>query len=221
VTNALIVLTIAALMTAAAAAWTLRAYRAAGGGVVAARPALLACAGVASVALLSYLVVGRPELPGAPFHDRLEALRHRDPSTYSPDEALAVLGQAARDHRRDARPHFFAAEILLSQGRAEEAAREYDAALRRDPRLAEAMLGLGRALVRIADGRVTPEALAQFQQAAPLTNDPAPWIYQAMAAMQDDRTADAQHFWSEAYRRMAPNDPRRDMARQMSSGRGT
>jgi cytochrome c-type biogenesis protein CcmH len=38
-----------------------------------------------------------------------------------------------------------------------------------------------------------------------------------MAAMEENREADARMFWSEAYARMAPDDPRRDMARQMSA----
>jgi len=219
VTNSIIVLVVAALMTASAAGWTLRAYRLAGGGAASAKPALFTCGAVALVALAAYLAVGRPELPDAPYNGRLEALRHRDPTTYTPEETLAVLDRAARDNPTDARPHLFAGQILLSQARANEAAREFDAALRRDPRSAEAMLGLGRAMVRVANGRVMPEALAQFQQAAALNpNDPAPWIYQAMAAMQDNRTADVQRFWGQAYARMTPDDPRREMARRMSAG---
>jgi cytochrome c-type biogenesis protein CcmH len=218
VTNSIIVLVVAALMTASAAGWTLRAYSIAGGGTARVGPALVACGAVALVALGAYLVVGRPELPDAPYSARLEALRSRDPSTYSPEDALAILDQAAKDHPADARPHFYSGQILLDQGRAEDAARQFDAALRRDPQSAEAMLGLGRAMVRVANGRVTPEALAQFQQAAALSNEPAPWIYQAMAAMQSNRAADAQRFWGEAYTRMAPDDPRREMARRMSAG---
>ena len=72
--------------------------------------------------------------------------------------------------------------------------------------------------LRAAGGRVTPEALAQFQRVAASTNDPAPWIYQAMAAMQDNNNTQARRFWGEAYARMAPDDPRRDMARRMSAG---
>ena len=212
------VLIVGALMTAGAAGWTLRAYRAGGADAGAPAPALLACAGAALVALTAYLVIGRPGLADAPYSARLEALRHRDPTTYAPDEALAILDQAAKDHPADARPRFYAGQILLDQGRPEDAARQFDAALRRDPRSAQAMLGLGRAMVRAAGGRVTPEALVQFQQAGALSNDPAPWIYQAMAAMQDNRVADTRRYWNEAYARMALDDPRREMARRMSMG---
>ena len=193
-------------MTAAAAAWTLRAYRLAGAGLVSARPALLACGAVALMALGAYLIVGKPSLADAPIDARLEALRHRDPTTYTAEETLAVLNRAAQANPRDGRPHLFAGQILLSQNRAEEAARQFDAALRRDPRSLEAMMGLGRAMVRIADGRVTPEALSLFQQVAAQTNDPAPWIYQAMAAMQDRRVGEARRLCAEAVRRGAPSE---------------
>lgn len=218
--TSLTVLLVAALLAGAAAFWVLRAYRRAGGGERSPFAALAACGLVAVVALGVYLTIGRPELADAPYRARLEALRHRDPTTYSADEALAVLDEAAKQHPGDALPHYYMGQLLLNQGRAEEAARAFDAALRREPQLGEAMLGLGRALVATEDGRVTPEALALFQQAGGLINDPAPWLYQAMAAMQEGREADARRFWGEALRRMAPDDPRRQMAQQMASGAG-
>lgn len=178
------------------------------------------CGVVAVAALGVYLVIGRPELRDAPYQERLEALKQRDPATFSADEALAVLSEATKDHPGDALPHFYMGQVLLGQGRAEEAARAFDAALRREPELVEAMLGLGRALVSIENGRVTPEALALFQHAGDLTDDPAPWIYQAMAAMDEGRDADARRLWGEALRRMPDDDPRRQMAQEMSSGAG-
>lgn len=214
--SSLAVLLTGAVLAAGAGFWVLRAYRRAGGGTRSPIPALTACVLVSIAGLGAYLIIGRPELPDAPYAARLEALKQRDPTSLSADEAMAILHDAARENPRDPLPHFYTGQLLLDQGRAEEAARSFDAALRRDPRLAEAMMGLGRALVRIEDGRVTPEALALFQQAGALTNDPAPWIYQAMAAMEEGR--DARAMWAEAYARMNADDPRREMARRMSNG---
>ncbi len=207
---------IAALLTAGAAYWVLRAYRRGGGG--ASRPALVACGAAALAALGVYLVIGRPDLPDAPYLARMEALKQRDPTSYNVDEALAVLAEAAKDNPSDPLPYFYSGQLLFGDRRAEEAARAFEAALRRQPQFGEAMLGLGRAVVEIEGGRITPEALALFQQAGALTNDPAPWLYQATAAIQDDRGADARRFWAEALVRMAPDDPRREMARRMSTG---
>jgi cytochrome c-type biogenesis protein CcmH len=212
---------IGALLTASAAIWVLRAYRRAEGGAVArAVPVFAVCAALVAAALGIYLLIGRPDLPDAPYLARLEALKHRDPTSFNADEALAVLGAAARDNPDDPLPHLYSGQVLLETGRSEEAARAFDAALRREPQLADAMLGLGRAMVRIDDGRVSPEALRLFEQSGALSNDPAPWIYQAMAAMQEDRAADARRFWGEALTRMQPNDPRRAMAQRMSTETG-
>lgn len=212
--SSLAVLACAAVITAAAAFWALRAYRSAGGAN--ARWALTACAVVALGALGTYLAIGRPELPDAPHRARLEALRDRDPTSFSPDEALAVLHEATRENPDDPLPHFFTGELLYRLERPQEAARAYDQALRRDPDNSEAMLGLGRSLVAVENGRVSPEALALFQRASDNLNDPAPWMYQAMAAMQAGE--DATPFWREALARASADDPRRAMLEQMAAG---
>jgi cytochrome c-type biogenesis protein CcmH/NrfG len=208
------VLALAAVITAAAAFWALRAYRRGGGAN--ARMALALCAAVGVAALGTYLALGRPDLADAPYRARLDALRDRDPTTFNADEALAVLHEAARENPNDPLPHFFTGELLYRLDRPDEAARAYDQALRRDPDSGEAMLGLGRALVAVENGRVSPEALDLFQRASATVDDPAPWMYQAMAAMQSG--ADATPFWREALARASDEDPRRAMLQRMASG---
>ena len=217
--SSLAVLLIGAVLTAGAAFWVLRAYRHAGGGATSAHPALFACALTALLGLGIYLVIGRPELPDAPYAARLEALRHRDRSTYGAEEWLAVLADDARRNPRDPGPLFYEGQIYLAVGRPNEAARAFDAALRRDPHLVDAMMGLGRALVQI-DGRVGPDALRLFQQAGAASNDPAPWVYQAMAAMEAGQQQDARRLWGEALARMGPDHPMREAAQRFASGRG-
>jgi cytochrome c-type biogenesis protein CcmH len=217
VSTPLAVILVGAVLAAAAAFWTLRAARRAGGDARVGRSVLIACAGASVIALAAYVVIGRPDLPGAAYASRLEALRHRSPETYTMDEALAVLAEGARTHPRDATPHLFSGEILLANGRPQEAARAFDAALRRDPQSAQALLGLAKSLVAV-EGRFTPEALALFEQAAAVSNDPAPWLYRAMAAMEQGQDAQAQLMWREALARMDENDPRREMARRFALG---
>lgn len=216
--TSLAVLLVAAVLTAGAGFWVLRAYRRAGGGFRSPVPALAACGAVALAALTAYLAIGRPELPDAPYTARLEALKTRDLASLTYDEALAILHDRARTDPSDALAHFYTGELLFQVGRLPEAARAYDQALRREPQLAEAMIGLGRTLVGIEGGRVSPEALALFQQAGALTEDPVPWIYQAMAAMERDDQPGSRRLWGEALTRMTPDDPRREMAARMSSG---
>jgi len=212
-----IVILVGVVLAAGAAFWTLRATRRAGGDAKAGRTVLLALGAASVVALGVYLVNGRPDLNGGAYADRLEALHDRPPEGYTVDEALAVLADGARENPTDPRPHLYAGEILLANGRADEAQRSFDAALRRDPRSADALLGLAKSTVAVA-GAFTPEALAMFQQAAELSDDPTPWLYQAMAAMEQERSADAQRLWGEALSRMSADDPRREMARRFASG---
>lgn len=218
--SSLTVLLIGAVLTAGAAFWVLRGYRRAGGGTRSPIPALASSGAVALVALVAYLAIGRPELPDAPYAARLEALKSRDLTTLTFEEALAILHDRARRDPTDALAHFYRGELLFQMGRAQEAARAYDQALRREPQLGEAMLGLGRSLVAIDEGRLTPEALALFQQAGTLIDDPAPWIYQAMAAMESGDDAEARQYWREALARMPEDDPRRQMAETMIRGGG-
>lgn len=208
---------VAAVLCAAAAAWGLRAYRRGDSGARAG-PALAVCGVVAAAALGAYILNGRPDLADAPYAERLEALKQRDPTSYSAEEAIAILAEAARNHPDDPLPHLYTGQVLLQAGSAEAAARAFDAALRRDPGMTDAKLGLARSMVQIDEGRVSDEARTLFEEVSALTNDPVPWIYRAMAAMQAGRDADAQRFWGEALTRMAPDDPRREMAGRMSRG---
>lgn len=218
-TSALAIFIVAAVLCAASATWVLRAYRRAdGGGDAPAQPAFIGVGLVIIAALGVYIALGQPNLPGAPFMARMEALKHRDPTSFTAEEALAILEQAAREDRNDATPLLYAGQVYMQMGDADQAARAFDGALRRDPEMTEAMLGLGRALVARDGGAVSPEALALFERVAARSNDPAPWIYQAMASMQSGREADTRRLWGEALQRMAPDDPRRAMAQQMSSG---
>lgn len=213
--TALIVFLVAALATAGAGFWALRAARAEG--ATSPIPSLTMVAIVGAGALIAYLVIGRPELAGGSYAERLAAVQERPMQSWSPDEFLAVQAERAKANPTDPLPPFFSAEVLMRLNRPQEAAQQYDLALRREPQLAEAMLGLGRALVRI-EGRVTPEALELFQRSGALLNEPTPWIYQAMAAMQEGRADDARRLWNEAYIRMTEDDPRREMARRASRG---
>jgi cytochrome c-type biogenesis protein CcmH len=213
----IIVTLVGAVLAAAAVLWALRAARRAGGDADLGKHVLLIGAAAGVVALAAYLSIGSPALPGGAYAARLEALKQRPPQTFTVEEALALLAEGARTHPEDATPHIFSGELLLSNGRAEEAARSFDAALRRDPRSGPAMIGFAKSRLAI-DGGFTPDALALFEQASELTNDPAPWLYRAMAAMEQGDETQARRMWSEALSRMDEDDPRRDMAERFASG---
>lgn len=213
----LIVMIVGVLLAAGAAFWTLRAVRRAGGNASTGRFMLLVCAGVSVVALGVYFMNGRPELPGGAYAERMAALNQRPRETYSLDEWLAVLADDARTNPSDPWPMLATGEVLLRGNRPEEAARAFDAALRRDPRSVDALIGVARSLA-LKDGHFTPEAIAFLEQASSISDEPTPWIYRAMAAMEAGNEAQTRQMWGEAYARMSAEDPRREMARRFSSG---
>ena len=145
------------------------------------------------------------------------ALKLRPRETYTMDEWLAVLHDEARADPADAWPLLASGEVLLRGNRPEEAARAFDSALRRDPRSVDALLGIARSIA-MKEGHFTPEALAFLEQASTVSDDPAPWLYRAMAAMEAGDDAAARQMWGQAYARMSSDDPRREMARRFSTG---
>ncbi len=213
-TEGFILFALFAFIAALAAYAGLAAYRRAGGGKRAA--ALAACALVGLAPLGLYLWLGKPYLPDAPYAERIAALKQRAPDTYTDEEMLARLAAEARAHPEDPRPHLATGVIYAQHERYEEAARAFDAALRRDPSSAFAMINLGRALYFMNEGRVTPDALRLFETAARAEpDDPTPVFYQALAATQDGRTEDARRLWREMLRLLPVNDRRRQMAERM------
>jgi len=203
-----------ALITAGAAACALWAYARAGGRHPGRAVAALGAAGAGLIGL--YAIIGRPALPDAPYAQRIHALEQRAPESYTDEELLARLAADARQHPDDPRPHLATGILLLRQERVEDAARAFDAALRRDPRNLFAMLNLARSLVVMNDGRITEDALRLFAAVSSASpDDPTPWLYQALAATQSGRKQDAHRLWGETLQRLPAGDPRRQMARQM------
>lgn len=218
--SSLIVFMAGAVLVAGAAFWLLRAWRRADPRARPA-PAFAVIALMAVATLGTYLAIGQPDLPDGAYTARLTALQaraKRADASFTTDELLALLEARAKADTADAQALIYRGDLLLESRDPQGAARAYDAALRRDPDAQDARMGLGRALVAIDQGRVSPQALEIFRYLGERSDDPAPWIYQAMAAMQANQAGEARRLWGEAYRRMAQDDPRRDMARQMSRG---
>jgi cytochrome c-type biogenesis protein CcmH len=205
----------AAIVSALAVWWIARAY--ARGGANPGRIMIASALGVV-VALVLYIVIGHPNAPDAPYAGRIAALEARaktDPAALNADEMLALLEARAKSNPKDFRPLLFAGDILASEQRDAEAARAYSGALAREPGSAAAMIGLGRANVRL-EGAVSPKTIALFQAAAQIEpSDPIPWFYQGLAASQEERFADAMRLWREVLKRLPADDPRRTMAQSM------
>lgn len=213
---------VAAALLVAAGGWlALRAYRRAAPERPAPRwgVALIAAAGLAVLGV--YVAIGVPGLPGGSYAAREAALLRADPATFQAEEWRAYLNAKARAAPDDPEPLFLLGVIEAQLGRAEPAARAFEAALRRDPNYAPALFELGRVQFQLDQGAASPRTRALFEAAArAMPNEPLVWFYQALAADQDGRSEDAARHWRAAQRLFPADDPRQAMIAQRLAGEG-
>src|ERR1700681_3588171 len=154
--------------------------------------ALIALAGIPAVALGLYLVLGSPDLSGAPLSSRLAAAPENQ------DIALLVrrVESHLADQPDDGRGWEILAPIYLRMGRVKEAVKARANALRLLGSNAEREVDFGEALVAEANGVVTAEARAAFERASVLDpHHPKARFFLGLAAEQDGRLEDAKTIW--------------------------
>jgi cytochrome c-type biogenesis protein CcmH len=165
-----------------------------------------------------------PGMPAAVQRAEIAERVRTDPDSLSEGELLVHLAETARANPTDPQPHLFSGMLYLRAGAFPQAQLSYEAALRRDPTLAEAYLGLGRAIVASEEGDIGERAQAMFAEAARL--DPSalePLFYLAWAA--EERTqADAAARWTALMaatdQAPVPIDSLRAMGREAVQARG-
>ncbi len=144
-------------------------------------------------AVALYLAIGSPALPGQPLSARI-AGAHGD--NEGVESAFARVEAHLAEHPEDGRGWEVIAPVYLRLGRYDDAVRARSNALRLLGVTAQRKADLGEAMVAAADGKVTPEAKAIFDEAIRL--DPADVsarFYQGLAAEQDGSPADAARIW--------------------------
>ena len=154
--------------------------------------ALIALAGIPAVALGLYLQLGSPDLSGAPLSSRLAAAPE--------NQDIALLVRRVESHLAeqpdDGRGWEILAPIYLRLGRANEAAKARENALRLLGSNADREVDLGEALVAGANGVVTADARAAFERANVLdARHPKARFFLGLAAEQDGRLQDAKTIW--------------------------
>lgn len=208
---------LAGLAAAAVIAWVGRAYLRHGGRN---RVHLALGAGAAALSAIGiYAVIGSPDAPAAPYAPRIAEIRARvqagGPEAVAADELLAILNQAAHEDPAAVEPRLLAGLIHLQGNRLRDAARSFEAVLRRDPANARAALELARVSAAM-NGPAHQGTQQLFARAALLDPaNPLPWIYKGLAATEEGRRDDAIDAWEGALQRFSPEDPRRQMAQQM------
>lgn len=156
--------------------------------------------GLPLAAAALYLWLGSPETPSRPFVERA-ALPEAQPDTLGPRpgdiEPLAERLKA----RLEREPGSLADWLLLARSyweldRFQEAAAAFRRAAELEPGDADILMGLGESLVMVAQGVVTPEAVAAFEKAlAERPDHPGARFYLALAQAQAGRTREAFERW--------------------------
>jgi cytochrome c-type biogenesis protein CcmH len=157
--------------------------------------AAIALAMLPICAITIYLAVGSPGLPGQPL-----AMRAAAPAAggQSVAELFARVERHLEQNPGDGRGWEVVAPIYMRLGRFDEAVKARQNALRLLGATAERESDLGEALVSVANGVVTGDAKAAFDDALKLdAKDVTARFYSGLAAEQDGRLEDAARIWRE------------------------
>ena len=144
------------------------------------------------LAISLYARIGRPELPDAPLSARLNAA----PARMDLAAAIAKIEAHLVQHPDDGRGYEVLAPVYLRMGRAGDAVRASQEALRLLGPNAERQELYGEALVSAANGVVTAEAKQAFEAAA--AQDPSaakPRFFLGLASAQAGDSARAREIW--------------------------
>ncbi len=142
-------------------------------------------------AIVLYLVLGSPALPGQPLAARLEARQD-----HSLDSMIARVEAHLAQQPDDGRGWEVIAPVYLRIGRYDDAVQADRNALKLLGETPQRFADLAQALMAQADGVVTAEAKHLFEQAAAGNPQEArSQFYLGLAAEQDGRPQDAARMW--------------------------
>lgn len=166
-----------------------------------------------------YLLIGKPGMADQPMAARQAALAEKvrlDPQSLTEGEMLSRLEQAVIDKPDEPQPHYFIGEMLRTQGRAEDAVRAYQSALRRDQEFVPALIGLADVLTQLSDGLIGPDATRLYARAYQLDETQvSAGMRAAMGAAQAGDQEKAEQAMRYIYARLPEDDPRRERFRPM------
>jgi cytochrome c-type biogenesis protein CcmH len=156
-------------------------------------------------AVVLYLVLGSPQLPGAPLAARLQATTDENRSI----EALVAQVEAHVERNpSDGRAWDVLAPVYMRLGRFDDAIMAWRNSIQLNGSSASREADYGEALVAAGNGVVSAEAKAAFKRALKLdSQDVMARFYMGMAADQDGRRAEADAIWSDLLAKAPPDAP--------------
>jgi len=158
-----------------------------------------------------YLALGSPALPDHPLAPRLAAAR----GNQTADSLIAQVERHLEQHPEEGRGWEVIAPVYLRLGRFEDAVKARRNALRLNGETAERKAALGEALVFEANGVVTAEAKAEFEQAvAGDGSNVQARYFLGLAAEQDGNRGQAAEIWRALVASAAPDAPWLDFVRR-------
>lgn len=158
--------------------------------------------GVPVLSLASYLYFGAPEFPDAPLSARL---------AQPPEKQDIGILIGRMEERLEANPEHgegwaLLAPIYLRAGRSGDAISAQEKAIRILGSTAEREVAFGE-IIRIANGRITPEAQAAFERALALDQKSLPALfYLGLAAEQKGDNVLARKYWTGVLEFSKPGD---------------
>jgi cytochrome c-type biogenesis protein CcmH/NrfG len=180
---------------------------------------LIILLGCAAIGLGAYLYKGSPGSGDLPMSARLDALDAKiksNPDSLTRDELMTRLESEIVRQPDAPEPHFFIGQLLASEGRYEDAARAFQAALRRKSDSVPALIALADAMTDSAGGEVSASARSLYKQAYSL--DPTQiesGMRAAMGAAQAGDEATARKEMIAIYEALPADAPERERYKPM------
>lgn len=164
---------------------------------------VVALFGVPALSLSLYLYLGAPEFPDAPLADRMALPVEQQ------DVGMLIGRMEQRlEQNPDHGPGWeLIAPIYMRAGRTSDAIAAQENAIRLLGGTASREVALGEYL-RIANGRISPEAKAAFERALAHDDKSQPALfYLGLEAAERGSASEAKQFWSRIVENAKPNDP--------------
>ena len=171
---------------------------------------LVAVMAAPALALAVYLWLGSPGLADMPFAARMKGWRAANPAELSAPELAAVLKTLTAERPNDPEGFRYLALAEGASQNPQESVRALRHALKLAPQRADLWEMLGEALVVEADGKLTDDAKAAFQET--LKRDPKAVVarfHLARARIEAGDKAGGLAAWRAIMAELPANDPRR------------
>jgi cytochrome c-type biogenesis protein CcmH/NrfG len=138
------------------------------------------------VAALSYIMLGKPDMPDDPLQARLEQLAKKPEADLSGVEYLAIQEQRLKNSPNDPEPHKKIGDLYAAAGRPQDAMQSYSAALTRDPNYKPALDAISALQFQVSGevDQATRDRLPEIRQLAQ-TNPESLTAVQFMALLEE------------------------------------